>query len=150
MEFLLLIPAGFVGAVFWFVSTEGLSIYYGTMYHPLAVGITAAVGQNLMYVVLYFGGEQLVNRWAWLGKQVEQLRTRWQRRLETSYLATTALASLTGVPPNAGMVALAAGFRIKFRWLITVTLIFRSIRFTVLAAAGEMIFRWIGCAPPTP
>lgn len=144
MDFLWLIGVSFVGAIFWILNVETAAIYYGgeLAWHPLAVGLTAAVGQNLNYIFLYKGGDVLIHRWGWLGKKVEATKKRFRKKLETRYLWLTAVAALIGIPPLVAMVALASGFNKSLRAILLVTFPIRTLRFTILAIFGESIFAW--------
>lgn len=143
MDVLLLLPIGFVGSVLWIVSTEGSAMYYGSEgYHPLLVGVLAALGQALMYLVLFHGGEKLVGRWRWLADKVQLLRDRYQERLETGYLTLTGISSIIGLPPHVALMALGKAFGMRFWVLWPLSLAGRIVRFTVLAAAGDEIVAW--------
>lgn len=142
MAFLSLIGIGFVGTIFWVVSTEASSVYYATElgWSPIAVGLTAAAGQTLMYGLIYVGGERLIARWAWLHGKVDKVRGRFHHDLRGGYLATSMLAALTGIPPAIGMTALASGFAIRSFEILPVIFAGRAIRFGVLAAVGGSLF----------
>lgn len=143
MEILTILGLSFVGAVFWVLSTEGLAMYYGALgWHPALVGLLCSIGQNANYVVLYFGGKTLIERWTWLREKVGIVEDRYHSWLRQGYLITTFIASLVGLPPVVAMVALAPGFHIRLPVLLTVTLVGRFIRFTVLALSGEALLAW--------
>ena len=144
MDFLSLIGLSFVGAIFWVLNVETAAVYYGGElgWHPLAVGLTAAFGQNLNYIFLYKGGDALIHRWTWLGIKVEATKQRFSKQLDTSYLWLTAVAALFGIPPLVAMVALASGFNKSLRAILLVTFPIRTLRFTILAIFGESIFAW--------
>ncbi len=151
VEILVLVPIGFVGSVFWFVSAEGSAMYYGSLgYHPLLIGLLAALGQCVMYVILYHGGSRLVARWSWLARKVEALRMRYERRLTTGYLSVSSVAAVTGVPPLVALMTLGSAFGARFWHLWPLALAGRTIRFTVLAAVGEELVAawssWSGCS----
>lgn len=142
MDFLSLIGISFVSSIVWVVNVEAATVYYGSElgWHPLTVGLTAALGQNLSYILFYRGGAGLAQRWNWLGKKVDQTRRRFQKKLDSSYLWLTAAAALTGIPPAIAMVTLASGFNIPLRSVLLITYPIRAVRFTLFALLGGQIF----------
>jgi hypothetical protein len=144
MDFLSLLGISFVGAIFWLLNVEAAAIYYGgeLAWHPLAVGLTAALGQNLNYIFLYKGGDALIHRWKWLGRKVENTRERFSKQMNSGYLWLTAVAALFGIPPVVAMVALASGFNKSLKSILLITYPVRVIRFTILAHFGESLFAW--------
>jgi membrane protein YqaA with SNARE-associated domain len=138
VEALALLGIAFVGSVFWLVSPEASSVYYGAKlgWHPLAVGALVAAGQAPMYVMLYYGGERWAMRWKWLARVVARTRRRYQARMERSYMVLTAVGAVTGLPPVIAMCALASAFDIRFARLFPVVVLCRVLRFTVLASGG--------------
>jgi|GEM_PF-1784329 len=143
VEILLLLPIGFVGSVFWFVSAEGSAMYYGSQgYHPALVGFLAALGQCTMYIILYHGGVRLVDRWQWLAKKVAVLHERYQQRLTKGYLSVSGIASISGIPPLVALMTLGSAFGARFWHLWPIALTGRTVRFTILAAVGEELIAW--------
>ena len=144
MEALLLIGYSVIGAIFWVINVESLAILYGATrgWNPLLVGVLLATGQNITYVALYFGGDQLIHRWDWLGTRVKKVFDRFGDNLRQRFLGVTALAGLTGLPPAVAMPALAPGAGVKLISVISVTFTTRVIRFTILAWFGEAIYSW--------
>jgi hypothetical protein len=144
MAFLSLIGIAFIGSVFWVLNVEAAAIYYGgeLAWNPVAVGLTAALGQNLMYIILYKGGDELIHRWQWLGARVEKTRQRFSGHLTSRYLWITAVAALLGIPPVVAMVALASGFNLSMKAILAITYPIRTLRFTILAIFGETLFAW--------
>ncbi|GIW73437.1 MAG: hypothetical protein KatS3mg102_2979 [Planctomycetota bacterium] len=145
LELLGLLGLGFVGSVFWVVSTEAAAVYYGSALAcpPLLVGLACALGQCGMYLILYAGGEQLLGRWRWLGRQVDRARQRLGERLETAYLSTAGLGAVLGVPPALAFPALAGSFGVRLGALLPVMFAGRLVRFSVLAAAGAQLLGWL-------
>jgi membrane protein YqaA with SNARE-associated domain len=144
LQSLSLLGVAFVGTVFWVVSPEAAAIYYGAElgWNPLLVGATIAVGQIGMYAILYHGGEVMVQRWRWLHGKVMATRTRFLHHMERNYLILAGVGSTTGIPPIVALMALASGFGIPARAMLPVTIVGRTIRFTTLAAAGELLLAW--------
>lgn len=144
MEFLTLVIIGFAGTLFWFLNTEATAIYYGATlgWAPMAVGVTCALGQVIMYVVLFYAGGRLVARWRWLNGRVERARTRFDRQLRRAYVPTTGVASLFGIPPVVALMTLASSFGQRLRSVLPVAFLGRSVRFAVLAAFGATIVGW--------
>jgi membrane protein YqaA with SNARE-associated domain len=144
MAFFTLLGISFVGSVVWLLNAEATAAYYGADmgWHPVAVGLTCATGQVVMYVILYFGGAKLVERWRWLAAKVQRAEERYGDRLHKAYVPTTLVAALFGIPPVLAMVSLAAGFHIRLRTIVAVTFVGRFVRFTFLAAVGQMLFVW--------
>ena len=149
-----LVSVGLIGSVFWVVNTESMAMYAGTQgMHPILVGVYCSLGQNAAYVVLYFGGDWLIRRWSWLGAKVELVRARVKNSSRQRFTLITIVAALTGIPPIVGMVAAAPAFHIPLRRVLAITLPCRTIRFSVLAAFGPLIWaqlqqflQWIGLA----
>jgi membrane protein YqaA with SNARE-associated domain len=140
LELISLFLSSIIGAVFWVVSTEGLATTFGAVgWHPLTVGLVCSLGQNVTYVMIYLGGERLIERWEWLQTRIDRVRKRLGERLERSYLALTVIGGLTGLPPIVAMVALAPSMQVRLRTVLTITLPARFLRFTTLAYAGEKI-----------
>lgn len=132
-----------VGSVFWIVSTEAMAIYYGGMgWNPLVVGALCSCGQNVTYVGIYLGGEQLFDRWKKLAAQVAKLRAKLGHGARRGFLITTGVSHLTGVPPAVATVALAPGFSVGPATLFPLTLILRFVRFSILASFGEHLVAW--------
>lgn len=130
-----------VGAVFWVISTEGLAITYGTQgWNPLLVALLCAGGQNSCYVLVYFGGRELIDSWQRLADAVEKVHDKYGAKLDTGFAWLTAAGSMFGIPPAVGMVALAPGFGLRLPQLLAITFPLRFIRFTILAWAGDSIF----------
>ena len=141
LEALALLGIAFVGSVFWVISPEASSVYYGAKlgWHPLAVGGLVALGQGPMYVLLYYGGERWAMRWKWLARVVARTRRRFQSRMERNYMVLTAAGAVTGVPPVIAMCALASAFDVRFARILPLVIVCRVIRFTVLASGGWAI-----------
>ncbi len=141
MEIAGLIALSFVGSIFWLVNTEGTAIVYGSQrgWNPLVVGLCCAIGQLGMHTVLYFAGGSVLARWRWLREREERVRARYGERLEKRYLALSAVAALTGVPPVVVLSVLASGFGIPARHYLPLMFPLRVIRFTILAALGVQI-----------
>jgi membrane protein YqaA with SNARE-associated domain len=144
LSVLSLAGVAFVGSVFWVVSTEAAAIYYGGPrgWSAPAVGAVCAAAQTAMYLLLYFFGDWALARWAWLQRRVERTRERHASRLETSYLAVTAVAALTGAPPVLAMVSLASSFGVTWRHVLPTACLGRFVRFTTLAWAGDSLLAW--------
>ncbi|MFT7624465.1 MAG: hypothetical protein ACI9WU_003653, partial [Myxococcota bacterium] len=84
----------------------------------------------------YFGGRQLMVRWAVLQRAVAKIHKRWGSRLDDTFSGLLALGSLIGLPPAVGMVLLAPGFGLPLRTVLMITIPLRFIRFTIVAYAG--------------
>lgn len=134
----------FVGSVFWFVSTEGFSVYYGFKlgWDPVSVGLIAGVGTGCSYFVLYFIGDWLMDRWRWLGKKVEHARARWGSHLESYYLVLAAVAGVFGIPPALAMALLASGFGVRLAFLLPILVTTRALRYGLLASFGDRLQVW--------
>ena len=144
LSVLTLFALSFVGSVVWINPTEGWAMYYGGTlgWNPIAVGLTCTLGQNTMYVLLYFGGERLILRWHWLGRKVERVYRRWSHFFGRGYLPLTAVGGVLGIPPVVAMVALASGFGFRLWSVLSVTLAARFTRFWILAQFGDALFKW--------
>ena len=121
-----------------------MAIYYGGTlgWNPLLVGASLALGQNLTYILVYLGGDALVNRWQWLKTKVVKARAKIKGNMERGFLATAAIAGIIGIPPALAMPALAPSFKVSCAKVIAVTFTTRFIRFTLLAIFGESLFAW--------
>ncbi len=137
-EALALWAISLVGSTVWLVSAEATSAVYGGRlgWHPLAVGLIAALGQSTAYVLFYYGGDALIARWTWLHDKV----TRTRRR----FLVLTGVSALVGIPPVVAVAALAPGFGIPLSHLISVAFTLRVVRFTTLAWLGERVLDALG------
>jgi membrane protein YqaA with SNARE-associated domain len=141
LELLTLMGVAWVGSVFWIVSPELLSAVYGSQqgWHPLAVGLACATSQCSVYFLLYRGGDVLAQRWRFLARQIEGVRTRFGERLETSCVGMLLIGGITGLPPVIALVALSPGFGVSVRTMLATTFIARTARFATLAALGEAV-----------
>jgi hypothetical protein len=145
-EILTLLGIGFVGTLIWVISAEAAAIYYGVSlgWPALLVGLVVAAAQTAMYAILYLSGDKLLVRWAWLGRQVERVRVRYDDRLQTGYLAASGVASVLGMPPAFAPPVLAPSFRIRMGQVLPVMFCGRFVRFTILACAGGSLAAWFG------
>jgi membrane protein YqaA with SNARE-associated domain len=150
MEALTLIGISFVGTVLWVVSPEVASALYPTKYgwHPVAVGLTCAVGQVAAHWLLYVGGDRLIGRWGWLRRKTEAIHTRFGPKTESRYLGLTGVAMVFGMPPAVAMTAMASGFGVRPAHAMAVALVGRFTRFTILAIWGTAILAWWGTTFP--
>lgn len=144
MALLSLIGIGFVGTILWFINTEATAVLYRVQlgWHPVWIATVLSLSQNLMYLILYFGGDEMTRRWTWLGRKIDRARTKYADLLERSYLPATFVASIFGIPPVLAMVTLASSMGIRLRQLLPITLCGRFIRFFTLAIIGETLFAW--------
>lgn len=132
-----------IGSVFWVLSTEAMAILYGSQgWNPFYVGALCSLGQNIAYVGIYYGGEQLLGRWKALGRQVHALRRKLGHGARRGFLITTVFGHVSGFPPAPATVALAPGFSVRPLTLFPLTFMARWVRFTVLAFAGEPLLAW--------
>jgi hypothetical protein len=140
---LALMGTTFVGTFFWPASPEAAVALFVSQrgWSPLAVGMVAAAGQGLAYLLLYPSGEQVRRRWAWFGRQCERVRVRYGARLAQGGLPLACASGLVGVPPSSALVALAPGLGLRARWLLPVLVVMRIVRFTVVAALAIHVVR---------
>lgn len=146
----MLMGIALVGTVFWVVSPEVSAAYYGSElgWSPLLVGVTVAAAQAPVYTLVYFGGERLAGRWRWLGRQIERARRRLSGRGVRGFLAVSAVAAVTGLPPVIAMCAMGAAWGVPARMLLPVVVAGRVVRFTALAgAAGALLGPWLAGGP---
>lgn len=140
MESLLLIGIGFVGTIFWVVSTELTAAMAGSKgMNPLLVGLLCGIGQGLMHLLLYLGGEGLVLKWAWLGRAVVRTRERFGDRLEGNFLVFAAVGSLLGIPPVIALSLMAYGLGVRMTHHLPIVFLGRTARFAILAAGGSAL-----------
>ncbi len=139
-----LMGVSFIGSVFWVVSTEAAAVYYGGSrgWWTPVVGRVGGVSRAAMYVILYSGGDPLVQRWGWLRRTVARTRIRFADHLERRFLTLTGIAAIFGMPPVVPIVALASSFGVTWRHALPVALAGRIVRFTLLAWAGESLLEW--------
>ena len=120
-------------------------IYYTAQlgWSPVLVGVVAATGQCVGYVVLYTAGTGLMAVWPRLARKVEAAREQTLHRLRAGFLPTTACAAVFGVPPMVAVAAIAPAFEIGLLPLVGVAFPGRFIRFAVAAGAGGTLATWL-------
>ena len=135
---LMLLWLSFVGTVFWVANPDALVILYvaGRGRPPLEAALLALCGQAVMLLLLFFLGDRLRARSAWLHRKCESVRLRWGPRLEKSALPVTALSGLVGIPPSVALVVLAAALRLPPRRFLLVFFVCRALWFIGLALVG--------------
>jgi membrane protein YqaA with SNARE-associated domain len=143
MYALALIASTFVGTFFWPASPEAAVALFVSQrgWNALLVGLVAAAGQGLAYVLIYPSGEQIRQRWPWFGRQCERVRLRFGARLAQGGLPLACSSGLVGVPPSSVLVALAPGLGLRARWLLPVLFVMRVLRFTFIAAVASRVIR---------
>ena len=131
-------------STFVFGLPEATAMLYVEKYgwSTFAVAVLCAAGQSISFALLYLGGEQLMERWRWLGREVEKVRTRFHSHLERRFLVVAALAGTIGLPPAIGIAALGGGFRVPFLHLLPVMFVCRAGRFAVLILFGKQLTAW--------
>lgn len=141
MELVTLFGISFVGTLLWFINSETAAAVYGSRlgWHWAAVGLTCAVAQSVMYVLLYQGGDVLVRRWTWFGAKIEAVRARYGEKLERRFIGVMAIGSVLGVPPAVAMPVLAPSFRVGMLVVLPIMFAGRFVRFSILAAFGEAL-----------
>jgi membrane protein YqaA with SNARE-associated domain len=134
-----LLGIAFVGTFFWPMSPEAGAVLWATRYgwHPLVIGLVAAVGQLAAYILLVTGGDQIRRRWGWFDRQCERARLRFGRQLERSAAVVGLTSGLFGVPPSSVTCALAPGLGLRLQQLLPIMFAMRVIRFAVVAAIAQ-------------
>jgi membrane protein YqaA with SNARE-associated domain len=135
VELLALLPVTFAGSVVWFLNPEAASMLYVAAggFHPLAVGLVAAVGQAAALLVLWSGGRRLRAIWPWLDRQCRRVQVRWGRSLQRSTIPAAAVSGLLGVPPASATAVLAPGLGLPAAVVLPLLIAGRLLRFTALA-----------------
>ena len=113
---------------------------YGWNIWPVAA--LASLGQCMSFAVLYLGGEQLMARWRWLGREVAKIRIRFANHLEQRFLVLTAFAAMFGLPPAVGLAALGGGFQVPLQHFLPVMFVGRTGRFVVIILFGKQVTAW--------
>jgi membrane protein YqaA with SNARE-associated domain len=141
MYALALAATTFVGTFFWPASPEAAVALFATQraWPALAIGLLAAAGQGLAYLIIYPTGEQIRRRWPWFGRQCQRVQERYGARLTRSGLPLACASGLVGVPPSSALVAVAPGLGLRARWLLPVLLLMRVLRFTFMAAIATRV-----------
>lgn len=144
MEALLLIGIGFVGTLFWPVSTEAAAVVSGSRgMSPVWVGVLCGLGQGIVHILLYLGGEGLVLRWAWLGRAVTRTRERFGGHLERNFLVLAAVGAVLGIPPVIALSLMAYGLGVRMTHHLPIVFLGRMVRFTILAAGGGALLPFL-------
>ena len=132
---------GVSGAIFWPTNTEAAAASVGGLgLLPFwAIGITCGTGQMITFGLANIFGGTLMERWAWVSKKAHATKKKLGERLDHSYLSLSLLASLIGIPPLWAMVLMGDSFEVNRRKLLTICLIGRIVRFSVLALVGDQI-----------
>ena len=145
LAFFTLVGLAFVGPVVSpfmpLLATEAMAVFYcGELgMNPWLVGLACMIGQNLAYIVLYYSGAALTDRWARLKRQIDWLRVRYSGARRT-FVITWLCAAFFGVPPALPVVLLARGFSMRLTTLLAIGLPLRLLRFTLLAAVGSALW----------
>lgn len=148
MEALVLVTICAVGTLFPPMNPEFATAAFAARsgWHPVVVGLLAAGGQTVTYAGLYFLGARLLPRWPWLARQVDAIRLRFKDHLERRYLLVAVAAGALGLPPAAGLSAMASGFGIPARHVLPVIFVARAVRASAVAAFGQSLFAWWNAA----
>ena len=131
-----LLGIGFAGTFVWPISPDAAAAVYAAakVAHPLAVGVTLALGQGCAHAVLFAFGGQLRRRWSWFDRQCERVRERHATRLARGVAALAVTSGLLGLPPTSITAALAPGLKIPAARLLPLLFAMRVVRFSVLAS----------------
>jgi membrane protein YqaA with SNARE-associated domain len=113
---------------------------YGWSTWPVAA--LASFGQCVTFTLLYLGGEQLLVRWRWLGREVAKIRLKFADHLERRFLVVAAFAATIGIPPAIGVAALGGGFQVPLHHLLPVMYVCRAGRFMVIILFGKQLTIW--------
>ncbi|NUN15425.1 MAG: hypothetical protein HUU55_17515 [Myxococcales bacterium] len=145
MEILTLIGIGYIGAIFWIISTEVAAVYYCVElgWNPVLVAITCAIGQCGMYATLFSSGGLLLRKWTRFQVLVEKTARRFGTHHRIRYLSIAGFGSVTGIPPMPALAVLAPGFHVPLVGILAVAFVFRSVRFFVLAQFGNVLIPWL-------
>jgi hypothetical protein len=141
MYALALAATTFVGTFFWPASPEGAVALFVTQrgWFPLLVGLVAALGQVVAYLVLFLSGDQIRRRWPWFGRQCDRMRTKYASWLGKGAVPLACSSGLLGLPPSSTLVAVAPGLGLPARWLIPVLFVMRVARFTFVATVASRV-----------
>jgi membrane protein YqaA with SNARE-associated domain len=122
------------------LATEAMAIVFGGRgMHPAVVGLACTIGQNLMYVLLYFSGGKLVERWPRLHRQIDLIRVKHSGARRTFTLVTIS-AAFFGLPPVLPIAIIAKGFGMRIQTLLLIGIPLRFLRFVCLALIGGEIW----------
>lgn len=141
-----LLGIGFAGTFVWPISPDAAAAVYAAarVAHPLAVGVTLAVGQGCAHAVLFTFGGQLRRRWPWFDRQCQRVRERHATRLGRGAAVLGVTSGLLGLPPTSITAALAPGLEISAARLLPLLFAMRVVRFTVLASLATGAIALVG------
>ena len=130
---------GVSGAIFWPTNTEAAAASVGGLgLLPFwTIGLTCGTGQMVTFGLANIFGGTLMERWTWVSNKAQATKEKLGERLDQSYLSLSFLASLIGIPPLWAMVLLGDSFQVNRRKLLTICLVGRIIRFSVLGFLGN-------------
>lgn len=107
------------------------------------VGFIAGLAQTAAYAVVFVGGQWML-RWAFLRRQVERVRLKFDRHLRQHFLLVTASSGFAGIPPGLALSAIAAAFHVPFGRYVLVLLAGRVLRMSAVAFAGDELGKHFG------
>lgn len=120
---------------------EGTLILYVTKLHwsPVLAVTVFTAGECVVFSAMYWGGDELVRRWAWFARKIGAVRERYAAHLESRFLILAVLSATIGLPPPVALAALGSGFGVPFRHLFPVLYVGRFARFLVMALFGVQL-----------
>lgn len=132
---------GVSGAIFWPTNTEAAAASVGGLgLLPFwAIGLACGTGQMVTFGLANIFGGTLMERWEWVSKKAHATKRKLGERLDHSYLSLSLLASLIGLPPLWAMVLMGDSFEVNRKKLLSICLMGRIIRFSVLGLVGDQL-----------
>ena len=114
------------------INAEGWVVFHAinSELNPWLLGITAALGQTVGYIIAYLFAEKLMRRWERLRKRVDGFDV---NRFDRSAVLTLIGASTISVPPFIVTAAVAGLVKYNLPRFIVISILGRILRFCLLA-----------------
>ena len=117
------------------ISSEAWAVFIGLTgtRHWLPLAAALALGQCVLYSLLYIFGRRLLPRFPRLQRKLDQIDIERFRRQSAIWVA---LGAVFGLPPLTALSVAAPMVRMRFAHFYFVALAGRFVRFSILAAAA--------------
>lgn len=138
LTFLAVIPS----PVLMFLNGEAWAIFVGLMGTRdwVLVALAIACGQTVGFTLLYFFGGRVLGRIPRLKRAMDRFD---REKLATRAPWLLSLGSVVGLPPHNIMCAVSPLVGVRFRTVLTITLVGRGLRYLVLAGTPAYFAHYI-------